>query len=80
MKKAIHQIAAEILAEQKNAMTSDEIYDAITNRGLYEFKAQSPRSVLRSQLRRHCVNVNGVNQASKPVFNVSPDGRYTLVK
>ena len=54
MKKAIHQVAADILAEHKRPMTADEIYEVISSRELYEFKAKSPKGVLRSQLRRHC--------------------------
>ena len=79
MKKAIHEIAAELLAEYKRPMTADEIYELITARGLYEFKAKSPKSVLRSQLRRHSTQVKGSHQPSKAIFNMSTDGRFTLV-
>jgi len=78
MKKAIHEIAAEILAEQKRPMTADEIYDLIMSRGLYEFKAKSPKSVLRSQLRRHSAIVTGTDQASKTIFKLSADGQFSL--
>lgn len=77
MKKAIHEIAAEILAEHERPMTADEIYDVIAARGLYEFKAKSPRSILRSQLRRHSVNVTGTHQTSKAIFNMSAEGTFT---
>lgn len=78
MKKAIHQIAAEVLAAEKKAMTADEIYESIVAKGLYEFKAQSPRSVLRNQLRRHSANVTGAHQASTAIFSISADGRFSL--
>jgi endonuclease III-like uncharacterized protein len=78
MKKAIHQIAAEILAAEKKPMTAEEIYEIITSKGLYEFKAQSPKSVLKNQLRRHTANVTGAHQASTEIFTMSPDGRFSL--
>lgn len=78
MKKAMHEVAAEILAEKRKPMTAEEIYEAISSRGLYEFKAQNPKSVLRNQLRRHSANVNGAHQASKAVFNMSADGKFSL--
>ena len=78
MKKAIHEVAAEILAEHKKPMTADEIYEVIASQDLYEFKAQSPKSVLRSQLRRHSANITGPNQAKDQKFNMSADGQFTL--
>lgn len=80
MKKAIHEIAEEILAEYKKPMTADEIYDVIASRSLYDFKAKSPRSVLKNQLRRHAANVQGPNQAKTGVFELSSIGTFTLVK
>lgn len=79
MKKAIHEVAAEILAEQNQPMTADEIYEVIASKNLYVFKAQSPRSVLRSQLRRHSANISSPNQAKDLKFNLSPDGKFSLI-
>jgi hypothetical protein len=79
MRKAIHQIAADILAEHQRPMTADEILDITITRRLYEFKAKSPKSVLRSQLRRHCSNISGPNQASSPLFHAHEDGRFSLI-
>jgi hypothetical protein len=79
MSKAIHEVAAEILAESKRPMTADEIYEIIAARDLYTFKAASPRSVLRSQLRRHSANIAGPNQAKDLKFKMSSDGQFTLI-
>ena len=78
MKKSIHDVAAEVLTESKQPMTADEIFDVISARGLYVFKASSPRSVLRNQLRRHSVNISGPNQAKDQRFNMSADGKFSL--
>lgn len=79
MKKAIHEVAADILEEFQKPMSADEMYDIIVTRNLYEFKAKSPHSVLRSQLRRHSANVTGPNQAKDLKFYMSEDGRFRLV-
>jgi hypothetical protein len=78
MKKAIHEIAADILSENKRAMSAEEIYNVIVERGLYEFKAKSPKSVLRSQLRRHSANVKSTDSPANPIFKISADGQFSL--
>jgi HB1, ASXL, restriction endonuclease HTH domain len=78
MKKAIHEIAADILAENKRAMTAEEIYNVIVERGLYEFKAKSPKSVLRSQLRRHSADARTKDSPVPPTFKISVDGLFSL--
>jgi hypothetical protein len=79
MRKAIHQVAADILTQHQRPMTADEILNIVLSNGLYEFKAKSPKSVLRSQLRRHCSNISGPNQASSPLFHAHEDGRFSLI-
>lgn len=79
MPKSIHEVAADVLAEKKKPMTADEIFEVISSRNLYEFKAKSPRSVLRSQLRRHAANITGPNQAKDQKFNMSADGQFSLI-
>lgn len=79
MTMPIHEVAVEVLREFQRPMTADEIYEAIVAKKLYTFKAQSPKSVLRSQLRRHCFNVSGPNQASHPKFKLLDDNRLALL-
>lgn len=78
MKKSIHEIAADVLKEHGKPMTADEIYEVISSKNLYEFKAQSPRGVVRSQLRRHSANITGPHQAKSQCFNLSADGKFSL--
>jgi len=78
MKKAIHQIAAEILAEHKRAMSAAEIYEVMVVRGLYEFKAKNPKSVLRSQLRRHSKTSTESSESTNPIFFMSNEGLFEL--
>ena len=42
-----------VLKKSPRAMTADEIYDQIQLLGLYEFKAENPRSIVRGTLRKH---------------------------
>ena len=79
MRKAIHQIAAEILAEHKRPMSVEEIYEVIVSKALYEFKAKSPKSVLRTQMRRHASNDTDSQASSSALFKVASDGRFSLV-
>lgn len=80
MSKSIHEAAVEVLGKSKAPMSADEIYDALVAQNLYNFKTQSPKSVLRSQLRRRCVNVTSSNQAKELIFKLEPDGRFSLAK
>lgn len=78
MKKAIHEVAADVLKASGQPMTAQEILAEIKAKGLYEFKTQNPHSVLRSQLRRHSANVEGAHQAKERQFNMSTDGKFSL--
>lgn len=44
----------EVLAQNKNGLTSKEIYESIITNNLYVFPAKNPASVVNSQIRRHC--------------------------
>lgn len=79
MKQAIHQVAAQVLSESKRGMTVDEIYETIIAKGLYEFKAKSPKSVLRSQLRRHAGATGPQDKTgTTATFRIITDGRFEL--
>ncbi|GAA5509124.1 HTH domain-containing protein [Novipirellula caenicola] len=78
MKKAIHQVAADVLKASGKPMSAAEIYEVISEKGLYEFKAKNAASVLRSQLRRHTKNIAVANQAKECLFTQTEDGRFSL--
>ena len=54
-KKSIHQVAADVIAKAGTPLSAQQIYETIIRDGSYEFKAKDPVSILRSQLRKHCV-------------------------
>lgn len=54
-----------VLAQEAGPLTHQQIYEKIVDKNLYVFGASNPAAVVRSQLRRHCVNV--VFPSSSPV-------------
>ena len=78
MKRAIHQIAMEIIKEHGRAMTAQEVYQIMVDRNLYRFNAKNPATVVRSQLRRHSKNNESKNKAGEGVFVMHPDGKFGL--
>ena len=79
MRNPIHLIAANIIKESGHAMTAQEVYQVMVDRKLYEFKAKNPATVVRSQLRRHCVNHATKNKIGAGVFKMTSDGKFELV-
>lgn len=73
MKKSIHQVAFEVIKESGRPMTAAEICQAMIDRDLYEFKAKNPGSVVRSQLRRHSVNIDSKNLSGEKLFKLVND-------
>lgn len=76
-KKAIHVIAQQVLELNGGPMTAREIHDRILEEGLYEFNAQDPVNIVRSQLRRHSVNVKP--SSGEKVFQIISGGAFDLI-
>lgn len=55
--KTIAEAALSIVMDHPEGLTCKQIYDEITAKNLYEFKAENPESVLRIEIRRRCQNV-----------------------
>ena len=77
--KPIHRAIAEVLAGDAQAMSPQEIYDRICERQLYSFPAKDPVHVVRSTLRRHCVNMAFPSARDKKYFTIDTDGKYQLL-
>ena len=78
MKRAIHQVALDIIKEHGRAMTAQEVYQIMVDRNLYQFNAKNPATVVRSQLRRHSKNNETKNKVGDGVFTMHPDGKFEL--
>jgi hypothetical protein len=68
-KRTIAQAAIEVLQSAKEPMTAAEITEVILEKGLYEFNAKDPRSIVRSAIERHCEGVDRQNIASDKWFS-----------
>jgi len=78
-KGTIHQVISDVLCAAGTPLTSSEIYEVISERRLYEFKAKDPANIVRAQLRRHCSNVKTPGARIK-YFEQTADGKFKLLK
>jgi len=70
-----------VMREQNQAMAAKEAYAGIVEKGLYEFHAQNPEHIVRTQIRRHCEGIDFPSAASTKHFKLVGDDRfYTLDK
>lgn len=60
-------------------MTVSEVYDAIVSANLYTFKADKPVHIVRSQIRRHCKDLDFPSSSTKH-FEILQNGKYYLLE
>jgi restriction system protein len=75
----IVEAIAEVMKRHGASMTVDEVYRGIVGAGLYSFKADDPQSVVRSQIRRHCLGVDFPSASARKHFKLEPEGKYVLL-
>lgn len=56
--KTIAEAALSVLINHPEGLTCKQIFEAIIEEHLYEFKAKNPEGVLRIEIRRRCQNVD----------------------
>ena len=78
-KKTIKDCIIEVLTSSGKTMSSKEVFDAIIANGLYQFNTANPSNVVRSQLRRHCKNLQRKDSAAG-CFEITPDGNFKLAE
>lgn len=79
-KTTINQAIGTVLGESKEPLTAAQVLEDIKKRRLYRFKATSPLDVVRTELRRRCMNVSLTNPRAERPFQEFKDGRYGLAK
>ncbi len=68
----------EVLSLNNKPMTSQEIYSEIISRGLYEFGAKQPESIVNSKLRKHCFGLDFPSSSPAKHFIISSkNGKIT---
>lgn len=60
-------------------MTIAEVYSAIVNLDLYQFKADNPSHIVRNQIRRHCQGLDFPSASPQKHFILTSDGKYFLL-
>ena len=79
MKNSIHRAISVVLRDSGKPLHPREIYEAISERNLYGFRAQDPLHVVNAQLRRHCKELNFPSARQVKYFSMSSDGRFQLL-
>lgn len=78
--KTIHDAVSRVLREQGHPCQLQEIVDAITASGLYSFKVDDPRGVVRQAIRRRCEGCSSLDRAGQPLFREVRPGTYALIE
>lgn len=79
IKVTIIEAIKEILNETTNGLTATEIYEAILDKGLYQFGAQNPIGVVNGMLRRHCSDLDFPTASPAKYFCISGKKGKTLL-
>jgi restriction system protein len=67
-----------VLGQALEPLSVDQIHSLILDRTLYSFKAVDPKSVVRSQVRRHCLGLDFPSASPVKYFKLAGDDRYSL--
>ena len=68
--KTIAEAAVSVLIDHPEGLTCKQIYEAIIEQNLYEFKAERPEVVLRIEIRRRCQNVDISKSYETKLFRI----------
>ena len=79
MAKTINDAIIEVLRIEGKPLHPHDIFVKIKEMNLYQFKAENPENIVRSQLRRHSENGGKLAVQSKiKHFVCFDDGKYWL--
>lgn len=67
-----------VLEKAEKPLTSKEIYKAIVDEHLYDFKAINPDAVVNTQIRRHCLGLDFPSSSPVKHFKIVDGNKYTL--
>ena len=72
----ITEAIKQVMRTKASPMTADEAYRAIAEAKLYEFHADNPAHIVRSQIRRHCEGLEFPSAAPTKHFRLVGENRY----
>lgn len=70
----------QVLQEAGTPLTAQEIYDLITTKKLYTFKAKNPQSVVSSQIRKHCAGTDQPKNTAVKHFEEAGKGKFKALQ
>lgn len=76
--RTINQAIEEAMKREGIPMRARELYNRIIEDDLYRFKAANPEHIVRTQLRRHSVNLDFPTAHKSKHFVFLKDGTYWL--
>jgi hypothetical protein len=79
-KHTICSAAIEALNSAGKALTIKELFEFISSKSLYQFKAKEPLSILKSTLRKHTSGVISKEKIGVSYFKLTNDGKYQLLE
>lgn len=68
--RTIAEAALNVLINRPEGLTCKQIYEAIIEQNLYEFKAENPEAVLWVEIRRRCQNVDISKSYATKLFRI----------
>lgn len=77
-KRTINQAIEEALNREGAPMRAKDLFNRIVEDDLYRFKAINPENIVRTQLRRHSVNLDFPSAHKSKHFIFLKDGTYWL--
>lgn len=76
----ITEAIKQVMRTKGAPMTADEAYRAIVMANLYEFHADNPAHIVRSQIRRHCEGLDFPSAAPTKYFKLIGENRFEPLK
>ena len=72
----INEAIIAVMKDAGEPLAAKEAYDRIITKGLYQFHAQQPASVVVGQIRRHCRDLDFPTAAPTKYFGMTSDGKF----
>jgi len=74
----INEAIIEVIKDEGRPLTPKEIFSLIVARNYYSFNAIDPVHVVKSQLRRHCHELNFPSSSKRKLFHLVEGNKFAL--
>lgn len=76
----INDAIIKILESNNEPLTSQQIYEKITSKKLYNFLAKDPLHIVQHQLRRHCFEINFPSASNNKYFHLVDGNKFSFLR